>query len=92
MMAIDTVMLSFCEDCEANGGEPRKAPPLLLHALNMAAAAEEERAASGCAHTLKGRLGLIYITQSSQVAGGRHRASAFRVSKALVICMICANM
>lgn len=47
MMAIDTVMLSFCEDCEAHGGEPRKAPPILLHALNTAAAAEEERAASG---------------------------------------------
>ena len=46
MMAIDTVMLSFCEDCEAHGGEPRKAPPILLHALNTAAAAEEERAAS----------------------------------------------
>jgi hypothetical protein len=45
MMAIDTVMLSFCEDCEAHGGEPRSAPPLLLHALHTAAAAEEERAA-----------------------------------------------
>ena len=45
MMAIDTVMLSFCEDCEAHGGEPRKAPPLLLHALHTAAAAEEDRAA-----------------------------------------------
>ena len=44
-MAIDTVMLSFCEDCEAHGGEPRKAPPLLLHALHTAAAAEEDRAA-----------------------------------------------
>ncbi len=44
-MAIDTVMLSFCEDCEAHGGEPRSAPPLLLHALHTAAAAEEERAA-----------------------------------------------
>lgn len=35
-MAIDTVLLSFCEDCEANGGEPRCAPPLLLEAIGEA--------------------------------------------------------
>lgn len=31
-MAIDTVLLCFCEDCEANG-HPRYAPPLLLEAI-----------------------------------------------------------
>ncbi|MEW5314521.1 MAG: hypothetical protein WDW38_006013 [Sanguina aurantia] len=28
-MAIDTILLSFCEDCEMNGGNPKYAPPLL---------------------------------------------------------------
>lgn len=32
-MAIDTVLLSFCEDCERNSGHPRCAPPLLLEAI-----------------------------------------------------------
>ena len=32
-MAVDTVLLSFCEDCGANGGNPRYAPPLLMSAL-----------------------------------------------------------
>jgi hypothetical protein len=32
-MAIDTVLLSFCEDCESNSGHPRCAPPLLLEAI-----------------------------------------------------------
>jgi hypothetical protein len=32
-MAIDTVLLSFCEDAESNGGHPRYAPPLLLEAI-----------------------------------------------------------
>uniref|UniRef100_A0A7S0RW54 Choline transporter-like protein n=1 Tax=Chlamydomonas leiostraca TaxID=1034604 RepID=A0A7S0RW54_9CHLO len=32
-MAIDTVLLSFCEDCESNNGEPRFAPPLLMEAV-----------------------------------------------------------
>lgn len=32
-MAIDTVLLSFCEDCESNNGHPRCAPPLLLEAI-----------------------------------------------------------
>ncbi|KAF8064488.1 CHER1 [Scenedesmus sp. PABB004] len=35
-LAIDTVLLSFCEDCEANGGHPRCAPPLLLDAIGEA--------------------------------------------------------
>lgn len=35
-MAIDTVLLSFCEDCERNNGHPRCAPPLLLEAVGEA--------------------------------------------------------
>lgn len=35
-MAIDTVMLSFCEDCEANNGTPAYAPPLLMEVMNAA--------------------------------------------------------
>ena len=32
-MAIDTIMLAFCEDCESHGGHPKHAPPLLLEAI-----------------------------------------------------------
>ena len=32
-MAIDTIMLVFCEDCESHGGHPKHAPPLLLEAI-----------------------------------------------------------
>lgn len=32
-MAVDTILLSFCEDCGANGGDPKYAPPLLEKAL-----------------------------------------------------------
>ncbi len=32
-MAIDTIMLSFCEDCESNNGNPRFAPPLLMEVM-----------------------------------------------------------
>jgi hypothetical protein len=32
-MAIDTVLLCFCEDCESNRGHPRYAPPLLSEAI-----------------------------------------------------------
>lgn len=35
-MAIDTILLSFCEDCETNSGNPRFAPPLLLDAIGQA--------------------------------------------------------
>lgn len=35
-MAIDTVLLSFCEDCESNNGHPRCAPALLLEAVGEA--------------------------------------------------------
>lgn len=34
-MAIDTVILAFCEDCELHGGEPKWAPPLLMEAMGM---------------------------------------------------------
>eukprot|EP00879_Flechtneria_rotunda_P031872 GHRR01034925.1.p1 GENE.GHRR01034925.1~~GHRR01034925.1.p1 ORF type:complete len:121 (+),score=29.84 GHRR01034925.1:167-529(+) len=36
-MAIDTVLLSFCEDCESNSGQPQYAPPLLLEAIGATA-------------------------------------------------------
>jgi choline transporter-like protein 2/4/5 len=32
-LAIDTVLLSFCEDAEAHGGHPAHAPPLLMEAI-----------------------------------------------------------
>ena len=35
-LAIDTILLSFCEDAESNGGHPRYAPPLLLEAIGEA--------------------------------------------------------
>ncbi len=35
-MAVDTILLAFCEDCEVNGGNPKYAPPLLLETLGMA--------------------------------------------------------
>jgi len=34
-MTIDTVLLSFCEDCESHGGNPIHAPPLLLSAIGQ---------------------------------------------------------
>ncbi|GAQ83028.1 hypothetical protein KFL_001330110 [Klebsormidium nitens] len=41
-MAVDTVLLAFCEDCEENGGVPRYAPPLLMDALSRHAKALDE--------------------------------------------------
>lgn len=35
-MAVDTVLLSFCEDCESNNGNAKFAPPLLLEAIGKA--------------------------------------------------------
>ena len=32
-MAIDTILLSFCEDCESHNGNPESAPLLLLGAI-----------------------------------------------------------
>mmetsp|Transcript_25196 Transcript_25196/g.47612 ORF Transcript_25196/g.47612 Transcript_25196/m.47612 type:complete len:723 (+) Transcript_25196:109-2277(+) len=34
-MAVDTIMLSFCEDCEKTDGKPEYAPPLLMSALGQ---------------------------------------------------------
>lgn len=34
-MAVDTVLLSFCEDCEQNNDEPKFAPPLLSAAIGQ---------------------------------------------------------
>ena len=34
--AVNTVLLSFCEDCEEHDGNAQFAPPLLLHALGQA--------------------------------------------------------
>ena len=34
--AVNTVLLSFCEDCEQHDGHAQFAPPLLLHALGQA--------------------------------------------------------
>ena len=34
-MAIDTIFLSFCEDCEENGGKAQHAPALLIEAIGM---------------------------------------------------------
>jgi hypothetical protein len=39
-MAIDTIMLSFCEDAESHGGHARHAPPLLLAAVGESRASE----------------------------------------------------
>jgi choline transporter-like protein 2/4/5 len=44
-MAIDTVLLSFCEDCERNSGHPRFAPTLLLEAIGESKAAAAPAAA-----------------------------------------------
>lgn len=35
-MAIDTVLLAFCLDCEKHGGNPAFAPPLLMDAMGTA--------------------------------------------------------
>lgn len=32
-VAIDTIILAFCEDCDAHDGHPKHAPALLLDAL-----------------------------------------------------------
>jgi choline transporter-like protein 2/4/5 len=42
-MAIDTIMLAFCEDCESHGGHPKHAPPLLLEAIGDMRAAQRVR-------------------------------------------------
>lgn len=34
-MAVDTILLCFCEDCDTNGGEPKFAPSKLMKAMGM---------------------------------------------------------
>jgi len=41
-MAVDTILLSFCEDCELHGGEPQFAPPILMDVMNAAYPAPAE--------------------------------------------------
>ncbi|CAM6083691.1 unnamed protein product [Calypogeia fissa] len=41
-MAIDTILLSFCIDCEENNGTPLYAPPLLLDTLSRHARKQQE--------------------------------------------------
>ena len=43
-MAIDTILLSFCEDSESHGGTPQYAPPLLLNAIGQAKLAKQYKA------------------------------------------------
>lgn len=35
-LAVDTIMLSFCDDCDRHGGNPRFAPPQLQEAIGKA--------------------------------------------------------
>jgi solute carrier family 44 (choline transporter-like protein), member 2/4/5 len=46
-MAVDTILLSFCEDCMSHNETPQYAPKLLMSALGKAGAfrkQQEERA------------------------------------------------
>jgi choline transporter-like protein 2/4/5 len=36
-MAVDTILLSFCDDCDANGGEPKYAPEKLMKVMGATA-------------------------------------------------------
>ena len=42
-MDIDTILLSFCEDCESNNGHPQCAPPLLMEAIGETVSKEKHR-------------------------------------------------
>lgn len=42
-MAIDTILLSFCEDCESNNGNPQYAPLLLLGAIGKQVLVKERK-------------------------------------------------
>ena len=39
-MAVDTILLSFCEDCMQNDESPKFAPPLLNDALGLTTSAK----------------------------------------------------
>lgn len=42
-MAVDTILLSFCEDCTANNEVPQFAPKLLMSALGKAKKFQEQQ-------------------------------------------------
>ena len=42
-MAIDTILLSFCEDCESHDGDPQCAPLLLLGAIGKQVLVKERK-------------------------------------------------
>ena len=44
-MAVDTILLCFCDDCDMHG-EPKFAPPLLMEAIGLAKEARARDAAS----------------------------------------------
>ena len=46
-MTIDTILLSFCEDCESHNGIPVYAPPLLMTAIGQSKAWHERREIKG---------------------------------------------
>lgn len=42
-MAVDTILLSFCEDCTANNEIPQFAPKMLMSALGKAKKFQEQQ-------------------------------------------------
>ena len=40
-ITIDTIILAFCEDCDANDGHPKHAPALLMEALGYSREAHQ---------------------------------------------------
>ncbi len=45
-MAIDTILLAFCEDCEIHNGTPKWAPPLLMEAMGLDGSRDRPEASS----------------------------------------------
>eukprot|EP00884_Botryococcus_braunii_P000130 jgi/Botrbrau1/10117/Bobra.20_2s0024.1 len=46
-MTVDTILLSFCKDCESHRGHPQYAPPLLLDAIGDAEAKRPQKKTPG---------------------------------------------
>lgn len=46
-MTVDTILLSFCRDCETHKGHARYAPPLLLDAIGEAESKRHRKKGSG---------------------------------------------
>jgi hypothetical protein len=46
-MTVDTILLSFCKDCESHRGHPQYAPPLLLDAIGEAESKRPQRKKAG---------------------------------------------